>query len=103
MDHTVIIGFSEFSRTALLNSRGGRDHALTNAAFVIGAGIKPGVYGASTDIGLGIQAIDLSTGMPNPNGSVLKPEHIHRALLSGIGIADDVGDFRVDPFTAFLL
>jgi len=103
MDHTTIVGFSEFSRTALLNSRGGRDHALTNAAFLIGSGIKAGVYGASTDIGLGIQAIDLSTGLPDVGGVVLKPEHIHRALLSSIGFQDDVADLRVDPFTAFLL
>ena len=86
----------------MLNSRGGRDHALTNAAFFIGAGIRAGVYGASTDIGLGIQAIDLTTGLPDPMGVVLKPEHIHRALLTSMGFQEDVADLRVDPFTAFL-
>ena len=49
---TTIVGFSEFSRTALLNSRGGRDHALTNACFLAGAGVKKGFsYGESDEVG----------------------------------------------------
>jgi uncharacterized protein (DUF1501 family) len=40
LDHTVIVGFSEFSRTPLINVRGGRDHSLTNACFVAGGNVK---------------------------------------------------------------
>jgi len=102
LDHTTIVGFSEFSRTALLNGNGGRDHALTNSCFLAGAGIKPGVVGASSDVGLLPQAIDLATGQVDPAGEVVRPEHILRALLHSIGVDDDIDDLRVDPLTALL-
>ena len=34
LDHTTIVGFSEFSRTSMLNANLGRDHSLTNACFL---------------------------------------------------------------------
>ncbi len=102
LDHTTIVGFSEFSRTALLNGNGGRDHALTNSCFLAGAGIKPGVVGASSDVGLLPQAIDLASGQVDPAGEVVRPEHILRALLHSIGVDDDIDDLRVDPLTALL-
>ena len=103
LDKTTIIGFSEFSRTALINSRQGRDHSLTNACFLIGAGIQPGkLVGASSDVGMGTQAVNLQTGEPDENGEVIRPEHIHMALLKSIGVEDDIADLRVDPLEAIL-
>ena len=43
LDHTTIVGFSEFSRTPLINASTGRDHWLNNAAFLIGGDIKGAV------------------------------------------------------------
>ena len=103
MDHTVIVGFSEFSRTAMLNSRGGRDHSLTNACFVMGAGIKGDIaVGKSTDIGLNPGKADLATGLPSPLGEIIKPEHVLRTLLHDAGQTEDVADLRVEPLTAIL-
>ncbi len=101
LDHTVIVGFSEFSRTALRNSNSGRDHSLTNACFLAGGGIVGGrVLGRSSDVGMAPQALDLATGQYDPAGEIPKPEHIFRALLTDLGIDDDIADLRVDPLTA---
>ncbi|MEQ1500854.1 MAG: DUF1501 domain-containing protein [Myxococcota bacterium] len=101
LDHTVIVGFSEFSRTSLLNDAGGRDHALTNACFLLGGGIRGGrVLGASSDVGLEPQAIDLATGALDPAGEIPKPEHVLRALMTEVGIDTDDADLRVDPLAA---
>jgi len=103
LDHTTIIGFSEFSRTPLLNSRLGRDHALMNACFLLGGGVRGGtVVGASSDVGMSPQAVDLATGAVDPAGVILRPENVHRTLLQMIGITDDVNDLRADAVTAIL-
>jgi uncharacterized protein (DUF1501 family) len=103
LDHTTIIGFSEFSRTAMLNANTGRDHSLTNACFLLGAGIKGGqVIGASSDVGMSPQPVDLATGQLDPGGEVIRPEHIHRSLLEGLGVMDDVADLRVPSIPALL-
>ena len=104
LDHTTIVGFSEFSRTALLNSRGGRDHALTNACFLAGAGIKGGQFvGASGDVGLAPMRTNLVTGqLDQSNGEVIKPEHIYRTLMHDLGVTKDVADLRVPPVMALL-
>lgn len=103
LDHTVILGFSEFSRGALMNTRGGRDHALLNAAFVSGGPIQGGqIIGASSDVGMNPTPTHLSTGLPDPNGEIVKPEHVIRALLQDIGLTDDVADLRADPLLALL-
>lgn len=101
LDHTIIVGYSEFSRTALLNDAGGRDHALTNACFLLGGPIRGGrVIGASSDTGMEPQPIDLATGALDPSGAVPMPEHVFRALMVKAGIEDDAADLRVDPLMA---
>lgn len=102
LDHTTIVAFSEFSRTPLLNARGGRDHHLTNSCLLVGGGIKGGtVVGASSDVAMGSLAIDLRTGRPSPDGEVLKPEHVLRTLFDEVGI-DQTPDLRVDGIPALL-
>ncbi|MCB9663463.1 MAG: DUF1501 domain-containing protein [Alphaproteobacteria bacterium] len=101
LDHTTIVGFSEFGRTPLLNSSGGRDHHLHNAAFLVGGGIRGGrVHGASSDLGMAPVRMDLASGHTDPGGEIIKPEHLCRAILQHAGITDDIGDLRVDPLTA---
>lgn len=103
LDHTTLVAFSEFSRTALLNGYGGRDHALTNAALLLGGKIKGGqVIGASSDTGMSPTATNLYTGLPDPAGEVVKPEHILRTLFAMSGIEDDLADLRVEPIHALL-
>ncbi|MCO4769308.1 MAG: DUF1501 domain-containing protein [Deltaproteobacteria bacterium] len=100
-DHTTIVAFSEFSRTARLNANEGRDHALTNACMLVGGGIRGGqVIGASSDIGMEPTPTNLATGQPDQGGEIVKPEHIIRSLMVEAGIEDDVADLRVEPLTA---
>ena len=100
LDHTTIIGFSEFSRTAMLNDRNGRDHSLTNACFLAGAGVRGGtVVGRSSDVGMTPQAIDLTTGQPSPAGDVPRPEHVWQALFEDVGLSTEP-DLRVRPLKA---
>lgn len=101
LDHTVVVGFSEFSRTSMLNARDGRDHSLTNACFLAGAGIKGNVaVGASSDIGMEPQAIDLVSGLPALDGQVIRPEHILQTLLHNAGLDGDIADLRVPSVPA---
>lgn len=101
LDHTVIVGFSEFSRTPMLNTRGGRDHSLTGACFAVGAGIRGGVaVGASSDRGMEPQKTNLQTGRVDPGGEVVKPEHVLQTLMFNAGLTSDEADLRVYPIEA---
>jgi uncharacterized protein (DUF1501 family) len=103
LDHTTIVGFSEFSRTAMLNANMGRDHSLTASCFVAGAGIRGGrAIGKSSDVGMSPYACDLLTGEPDPGAEIIKPEHVYRALLHDVGVEGDPADLRVDPLLALL-
>lgn len=106
LDHTTIVGFSEFSRTPLLNPNGGRDHALTNACFLIGGGIRGGqVIGASSNVGMQPTAANLHTGqsLVNPSaGEVILPEHVLQTLFHEVGIPESRADFRVSPISALI-
>ncbi|MEE2786988.1 MAG: DUF1501 domain-containing protein [Myxococcota bacterium] len=95
LDHTIIVGFSEFSRTPLLNARGGRDHHITNSCFLAGGSVRGGqIIGASTNVAMQASPTNTHTGLPHPDGVILKPEHILRSLYDEIGI-DDRPDLRV--------
>jgi uncharacterized protein (DUF1501 family) len=103
LDHTTVVGFSEFGRSPLLNSSGGRDHYLHNCCFLAGAGVRHGVVvGKHSDVGMAPTRTDLDTGETVPDGEIIKPEHIHRALLDSVGITEDVGEHRVAPLRAIL-
>lgn len=103
LDHTTIVGFSEFMRTPLLNDRGGRDHWLTNSCFLIGGNVRGGtVIGGSSDIGMSPQPVDLATGAVSASGEVIRPEHVLRTLLVDAGITEDDADLRVEPIGALI-
>lgn len=102
-DHTVIVGFSEFQRTALINANRGRDHSLTNTAFVMGGGLRGGrVFGASSEVGMIPTTVDLATGLPSEGGQVVLPEHILHTLMVHAGIEDDIADLRAPLYSAML-
>jgi len=115
LKHTVIVAFSEFSRTPVLNDRMGRDHHLTNSCLLAGGGIKGGtVVGASSDYAMAPQKADLATGavierLANGDqadrGAIILPEHILQTLFSWAGMTQDgadPADLRVDPISAIL-
>jgi hypothetical protein len=103
LEDTTILAFSEFTRTARINNDGGRDHSLTNSCFLTGRGIKKGaVVGASSDVGLSPQKMDLETGVVSAAGEIVRPDHILQALLYDAGLMDDEADLREDPLLAIL-
>ncbi len=101
MDHTTVLVFSEFSRTPLINASGGRDHHITNSCMLLGKGIKHNtVYGKSGDVGLSVGLIDHATGLPNPNGEQILPDHVIATVMAAAGI--DYSITRVEPLTGLL-
>ncbi|MFT7582202.1 MAG: hypothetical protein ACI9MR_003884 [Myxococcota bacterium] len=117
LDRTTIVGFSEFSRTPLLNNNMGRDHWLGNACFLAGGGVTGGqVIGGSSNVGMNPLPADLETGeacardadMAVPCDEelgrieVVRPEHILQALYEEVGILEDAPDLRVKPLNALM-
>jgi uncharacterized protein (DUF1501 family) len=77
-DETLVIWASEFGRTPLLQSDGGRNH--NSAGFTIwlaGGGVKPGRIGATDDFGY---------------LAVEQPTHfrdLHATILAALGLNND--------------
>ena len=101
LDKTTILAFSEFTRTARLNERNGRDHNLSNCALLAGAGIKPGaVAGSTSDNGMGPNLINLATGQATEDGISLKPEHVMTTVMQAMGL--DSEELRSEPIQNLL-
>ena len=45
-DQVLMLSFSEFGRRVAENASGGTDHGAAAPLFVLGGGVKPGLYGA---------------------------------------------------------
>ncbi|MDP6945699.1 MAG: DUF1501 domain-containing protein, partial [Myxococcota bacterium] len=102
-DHTTIIAFSEFSRTPLVNDNGGRDHHLCNSCLLIGGPVNGGtIIGRSSDVGMMPMSIDPATGLPDPGGEVLNPEHVLQTLMVDAGYLYDEPDLRCPPLGTLL-
>lgn len=101
LEKTTVVVFSEFARTPRLNERQGRDHHLANCALIAGAGIHGGrVVGRTSDRGMGPETINLATGLADPTGVALKPEHVLATALAAGGI--DPAPLRVGPLPTLL-
>lgn len=101
LDHTTLLGFSEFSRTPLFNQFGGRDHHLTGSCILAGAGIRGNsVFGASSDVGMAAQRWDFANNRPSDSGEIIRPEHICATLMASAGL--DPSIMRVNPIRALL-
>lgn len=102
LENTTIVVFSEFGRTPLFNTTGGRDHHFTNSCLLVGAGVRPGeVVGASSEVG-GMQPryFDFAeqTSLPddakpaNERQRHITPDDIGATLLASAGL--DHGIYR---------
>lgn len=101
LDHTTLLGFSEFARTPMFNNYGGRDHHLANSCILAGAGIRGNtVVGASSNVGMGAGRYDFQRGVISPSGENILPEHIGATLLASAGL--DPYITRVQPIQALL-
>lgn len=102
LSRTTVIGFSEFGRTPLLNSSLGRDHYLHNACVLAGGGVAGGrVIGRTSDLGMAPVGTDLVSGeVDEQAGTIVKPEHVYRAILQDMGIEDDIAGLEVEGLSA---
>jgi len=87
MEKTTIVVFSEFGRTALLNTRDGRDHSLSSSALLIGAGVPANtVVGATTDMGMNPMPINAETGEAIPTGgTTITPTKLLASVMEANG------------------
>ena len=102
LDDTVVVCYSEFSRTPKLNSQLGKDHWPVTSAMVIGAGVKGGRgYGAST-AAVEADTVDFSTGDRSATGMTLMSNHFCAGVLKACGL-DPIGHLGpTEVFDAFV-
>jgi hypothetical protein len=102
IEHTTLLGFSEFARTPLMNQFGGRDHHLSSSCILAGAGIRGNtVVGRSGEVGMGIGLWDFARNEATENpeiGRSIMPPDIAATLLASARF--DPGDHRLDAAIA---
>jgi len=90
---TTVVMWSEFARTPTMNSRGGRDHHLTNACAVVGPGIQGNqVIGGTRDLDYRFKEVDVQTGEAidqDGAGRILGPPDLHATVLESMGLSYD--------------
>ncbi|MEO8699930.1 MAG: DUF1501 domain-containing protein [Kofleriaceae bacterium] len=102
IDDTVVVCFSEFSRTPKLNSQQGKDHWPVTSAMVIGAGIKGGAaYGESTS-SMEAQPVNFSTGKPDAAGLTLMSQNFVAGVLAACGVDTTAHLDNTEVFDAFV-
>ena len=89
-DRTTVIISSDFGRTPYYNSGNGKDHWNVTSVMAMGAGIRGGRTIGATDPDFRAIRVNPETFLPDSNGIVLTPGHVHRSLrrLAGIESAD---------------
>lgn len=86
LDETVVVMYSEFSRTPRRNADGGKDHWPVTSAVVAGAGIAGGrSYGATT-ADVQAEQIDLATGAISPAGTTLTSQQFVGGVMLACGV-----------------
>jgi len=105
IDDTVVLVFSEFSRTPNLGGEPGhegKDHWPITSAAIIGAGVRGGqVFGATTAT-MGGVLVDLATGQPSPTGLQPLYSNFVAGILALCG-ADPAAHLGTTPaFDAFI-
>ncbi len=102
LDDTVVVCFSEFSRTPKINSAQGKDHWPVTSAVVVGAGVKGGrAYGASTD-GLEAAKVDFATGAVSASGLTMMSNHFVGGVLKLCGVDVNAHLGTTEAFDAFV-
>lgn len=102
LDDTVVVCFSEFSRTPKLNANLGKDHWPVTSAVVMGAGVKGGrSYGAST-AGVEPDLVDFHTGARSASGRACMSSHFVAGVLKLCGIDPATHIGATEVFDAFV-
>ncbi|MEJ7603540.1 MAG: DUF1501 domain-containing protein [Kofleriaceae bacterium] len=102
IDDTMVVCFSEFSRTPRLNADRGKDHWPVTSAMVIGAGVRGGkAYGATSDV-IESELVDFTTGARAPNGQTLISNHFVAGVLTACGVDPVTHLGPTEVFDAFV-
>lgn len=105
LDDTVVVVFSEMSRTLYLSGFGqvaGKDHWPVTPALVIGAGVRGGQVFGGVDLNGGSLAVDYSTGAVDAaNGTPLLYGNFVAGVLSLCGVDPSLHLPSVPAFDAF--
>lgn len=89
-DRVTLLVTSEFARTPERNGRGGRDHHLASSCIIAGPGIAGNrTIGATDNVDMALQPIDLNTGSVKPDGVTIRPPDVHATLLQSMGLHYD--------------
>lgn len=101
---TAVVVMSEMGRTPKLNGPGntaGKDHWPVTSALVLGAGVKPGSYGA-TDDKLNARAVNLTSGKADDGGVPLRYDNFAAGVLKLVGIDPQEWLADVAPMQGFI-
>jgi hypothetical protein len=86
IDDTLVVVYSEFTRTPKLNARGGKDHWPVGAAMLVGGGVRGGrAFGATSDR-MEPVTVDFATGQPSAGGRVPSYANLTAGLLELCGV-----------------
>lgn len=102
IDDTLVVCFSEFSRTPKRNAAQGKDHWPVTSALVAGAGIRGGrVFGASTDA-IEAAPVDYATGAVAAGGLPLTSQSFVAGVLAAAGVDPAAHLGNTEVFRAFV-
>ena len=102
LDDTLVVCYSEFSRTPKLNANAGKDHWPVTSALVVGAGIKGGrAYGAST-ASIEADTVDFTTGNRSASGMTVMSNHFCAGVLKAAGVDPIAHLGQMEVFDAFV-
>jgi hypothetical protein len=86
---TVVIG-SDFGRTPFYNTGDGKDHWNITSIMAMGAGITGNRVIGATDEKFEALRLDPDTLEADPDGIIVTPQHIHRALRDFMEVPADL-------------
>jgi len=89
LDNLVVIVGSDFGRTPSYNVGNGKDHWNITSMMMMGPGIRGGRTIGSTDENFKAVKVNPSTLEPDPGGTRIQLEHVHRAVRKLAGISED--------------
>ena len=103
LDDTVVLVFSEMSRTLRLSPGldAGTEHWPITPALVIGAGVRGGQVFGGVDLDGGALPVDYSTGATDPNGTPLLYGNFIAGVLALCGVDPSQHLPQVPVFDAF--
>lgn len=89
LDKLVVIVGSDFGRTPSYNAQNGKDHWNITSMMMMGPGIRGGRTIGSTDDAFKAVPLNPGTLQPDPGGTRIRLEHVHRAVRKLAGVTND--------------